>query len=351
MAINFRKFLCKNVFRRGGLLWKCADCQRYDHAPQHYEDVIEESIRLDDTFEDVAPVIAKCNIPYHRTGKILVWSGAVLTDWSIKDNATWKEQNFPEYLNSLVRDGVNATRAFSWFEDNTPEWDSFKPGADGQAYWDALGRRLQMVKDRDLTAIVTMRPYRGSMSDGDIRSMVIFLMPYRPNVIIEAENEPQTNEYNERVTRIAKEYGWPVNHIQLGFVDSGEFGDTVLANPGILSCCHYVATTDTIFSNEKYGWANSPGTRRLMSLGMYGSNDGEDSAGACRGWYFYGGPEESQRPTVEQLFQTTGWMLDHGRGYEDLSAAGFRTTTTPNMIDAINYGAEERAAMRRASGL
>ena len=119
--INFRRAICK-VLRKGKWLYDLCDCQRYEDKPHSYSDTVEESIRLDDTVVEVVST-PRCMIPYHRTGKLLVWSGALLTDWSIKDNSTWQEQNYPEYLNCLVRDGVNATRAFSWFEDNAPEWD------------------------------------------------------------------------------------------------------------------------------------------------------------------------------------------------------------------------------------
>lgn len=346
---NIRRAICK-LLRKGSWFYGVCDCQRYEPGPQNIVETVVESIRVDDSAEDniIPPVIKKCDIPYHETGKLLINSGFVLTDFSMKDGEYWKEADYPKYLDALVEDGVNAVRAFTWFEDNTPEWDSFKPGADGQAYWDALARRLGWIEERDLTAIITMIPYRGDMTSGDVRSMVRHLIPFLPNVIIETENEPVTNDRQEMVLSVLKETGWPINHIQLGFVDSGAFGDTVLANPGILSCCHYVATTDTIFSSEKYGWANSPGTMKLMSLGMYGSNDGEDSAKACRGPYFYGMDPKSRRPATPQLEDTTRWMLQNGKGYEDLDSAAFSVTAVPNLIDGILNGQPNRRAMRKA---
>lgn len=328
----------------------CSETEKFPN----YGCPIKTSALLDDPEEKCSiHVMPVCANPYHLTGKLAVVSAAVLTDISFKDGRYWKEADYPKYLDALVRDKINAVRGVCFGTDGTPDWDYWSFVQDGwSAYLEHIKRRLAWIKERKLTAIFTLTPYSEGhdvfLSDDDVRRLIRETKEFRPFIIYETENEPYQNENQERIVRILHEEGIENKFIQLGHHDSSDFTalHQSMSSEG-LACCHNCGTMDTVNGPHPIGWANSSGTMTAMGYGMYGSNDGEDAAKRAEGVYFFEGNPASRRPSNAQLYEVAKWMSEHGHGFENLSAAGFRDKKIPDMAQFIFEGSEERLALSR----
>jgi len=121
-----------------------------------------------------------------------------------------------------------------------------------------------------------------------------------------------------------------------------------LAGEGLASG-HGIGSMETILAPWPNGWATSSGTLKLMEYGLTGSNDGEDTEKAALGLYWFWMPQgPGRRSSAAQAHDVTAWMLEHGKGWEMLSASGFQSGGRPNLKAAIELGREERKAMRKA---
>jgi hypothetical protein len=274
----------------------------------------------------------------------------MLCDLCTKDNLLFKEEYLPAYYDELAKDGVNAIRSFLATFDGTPNWPTYN--GHEPDHLDMLRRRLKMIKDRDLTAIVSLKPYGGSLSWDDYRVLIHLCLEFAPNVIFEPINEPMENSFQAQVYGILKnEFHVEDRFIQFNWVDSSDFKASMVAMQGRgLASCHGVATMETINAPYPMGWAGSSGTMELMSLGMGGSNDGKDAAGASQGAYFYGLSPDSRRPNLVQLKDCATWMLQNGKAYEHLSALAFAKQEEPDIRAITEYGRDERKMFRAALG-
>lgn len=316
---------------------------------------IEEWAAKQEDFPDPSgdPIIPKCSSPYHREGKLLVWSGTSLTTLSTKDNALFKEADLPAYYDALVADGVNAERSFAYFTDGDTNWDSFLPCNPG--FYEHLNYRLGLIKERDLTEIMCLTPYGGENSFDEVREIIRRTKSFLPNIIYECVNEPTTNDRQKRIVDILKDENIPNKYIQINFLDSGEFGEllTVWLNGEGLACAHRTGSMETIRLTNELGkaWEGSPGCMRLMGNGLYGSNDGDDVQQSAKGLTFWAQKPEDKikyrRSDNNQITEITSWMLAHGRGvgFEVLSACGFQASEPPDLKEAIRIGRDERRAM------
>jgi hypothetical protein len=268
----------------------------------------------------------------------------------MKDGAGWVEAEYGAYLDVLVADGVNAIRSFTQFEDTESYWDSWKYG--DSAFFTHLKARLQMIKDRDLTAILCLRPFAGSYIEAQYKDIIAQTVQFLPNIIYETINEPRVADNDLQVSLVQwlQAAGVPTTNIQLGHTDSSSFFNLLQAIAPGLATYHWAGTMDTINypKPSTIGWAVSSGMMELMANGLYGSNDGPDAAEAAAGSYFYQLDPTSRRPTSAQLEPVVLWMLQHGYGFEHLCASAFLNTLYPVMADAVSYGAEYRQAMRSA---
>jgi hypothetical protein len=296
------------------------------------------------------PVIPKCDIPYHKTGRLLVVADACLCLVSTKDSETFKMADIPEYLDALVADGVNAIRSVCEFGDETPgKWESWKVSEYG--YYDHLRTILNWVKERDLTLILCVQPYgtRTPMPAAHYQGLINQALEYAPNVLVEPENEPQSNEINAIVVNLAQVMGLPNKMIQVEFVDSGEYFD-LLSGPlkgEAATCLHFYASMDSITAPWPKGWTTSDGTMRLVrEYRLYPSTDGgfDGHDGAFPWWtdptWHCASPDDA--------YAMAKWNLgEGGRGIELLSRSMF-ATDFPNVRLSIEGGREERRLMRRA---
>lgn len=299
----------------------------------------------------INPPKEPCKYPYHETGKILCWSGTLLSGLSTKETPLFQESMLEEYYDALVVDGANTERNCSYFLDETDAWKSHKFG--DPDYLRHLYYRLGLVKKRDLTEIFCLTPYGGNLSDEEIRLLIRATKLYLPNIIYEPINEPRDNERQRRIVEILKEEGIPNDFIQLNYVDSGDFFDLLkngLKGEGLASY-HRVGSMDSINASWPVGWTCSPGTLEMMQYGLCPSNDGaNDGHGLNWAW-----TDSARRSNPEEIKAVLGWSLKHynqftlqdekGRGFEHLSAAGFQRGEFPCLEDAINFGRDERRAM------
>jgi hypothetical protein len=296
------------------------------------------------------PPIPQCDIPWPETHKLLIWSGLLLCDLSTKDNPEFQESDLDDYYNALAEDGVNATRSFAFFLDETPSyWESFKPVNDDYAAH--FTARLKLITERKLTAVVSLWAYGGGSTDSEIDYVIDLAKPFLPYVIFEPINEAYGMSGQIKIVNMLKAKGVPNSAILLSFVDSGEFADMLVngLNGEGLACGHGVGSMETI-DQPGVGWSTSAGCLALMKVGFFGSNDGEDAMHAATGlyWFWLPPPGPGRRSSEGQIFDVTKWMLQHGRGWEHLSASGFQNSGRPNLKQAVELGREERKAMRAA---
>lgn len=287
-----------------------------------------------------------CRNPYHKTWKILAFSGTLLTGMSLKDNGLFKESLLPYYYDTLALMGINAERNFVWFTDEIPgRRESYILDRDPD-YFEHLHTRLRMVRERDLTEILCLTPYLGYISDDQLRRVIRETIIYSPNIIYECYNEPFENQKQERVVRILHEEGVPNSQIQINWINSLEYLD--LLGDGLdgqgLAAKHNVGSMETI-DDPANGWADVGD----IEAGRYGCDDGGDSRNMSRGlqWSWLDG-DEGRRPSNDQLFEIVKFMLLHTRGFDHLSAAGFQYTDAPDLISVMTLGIPEMAAMKKA---
>jgi len=295
-----------------------------------------------------------CIGPYHKTGKLRVFIGSMLSGLAMKETPEWPDARLPEYYNALVIDGINAERNFSTCAPGDPYDPLDYWRFDDPEYLTVIKGRLDLIKERDLTEIVCLQPYRGTISDDKVRWLIRALKPYLPNIVFECVNEPTENDRQRQLVEILRAEGVPNKYIQIEFVDSGDFYDLLhkTLNDEGLATYHWTGTMETIHAPWPKGWSTSSGMMEFMKMGLYGSNDGQDMARAAKGLNFWlhdhHNPPitEYRRPDNQQLKDVTTWMLAHGKGNENLSASAYLKAASPNMDDCINIGHAERRAMQ-----
>jgi hypothetical protein len=295
--------------------------------------------------------IPKCPDPYPK-GKLRVVVYTLLGGLAMKEIPEWPDNRLAEYYNALVLDGVNAERYVSTCKPGDPYdpleyWQLEDP-----EYLGVITKRLNLMRERDLTAIICLQPYRGTISDDRARWLIRALRGYP--IIWECENEPADNDNQERLVEILKSEGIPNNFIQIELVDSGAFYDLLhkTLNDEGLATYHWTGTMETIHAPWPKGWSTSSGMMEFMKMGLYGSNDGQDTMRAAKGLNFWLHDHQNppiteyRRPNNEQLGAVSAWFRAHGKGHvEHLSAAAYQRSASPNMDDAISIGRAERQAM------
>jgi len=259
--------------------------------------------------------------------------------------------------NAIAIDGPNAIRSFSSCVPE-PGWNFYQLG--DPDYYEHLAYWLGLLKARDLTAIITLQPYGAEISDDDARRLIRACLPYSPNIIFEAINEPRNNERQKQLVEILKSEGVENKFIQIEWADEGAFFDLMentLQGEG-LATLHWCGTMATINAPHPQGWATSEGCLYLVTIGLYPSSDGStDGHGPDFPWAF------NRTPTPEEAKAVLAWSLnhhndftgaiEHGRGFEMLSAQGFawidpgtgQRGKFPRLEDVIEFGKAERQAM------
>ena len=341
--INFRRSWCKSA-KKGSWWYRLLDCQRYEPGP------IPPVPPVPPPPDPPPPAIPKTDYPYHKKFRLLTHSGVMLCDLCTMDGVLFKEALLPAYYDRLAMAGVNSIRSFLSTRDSTPGWRIWQ--GDEPGYYGMLRRRLQMIKDRDLTAIVSLTPYQGSLPWSEYRKLISVCLEFAPNVIFEPVNEPQAMDLQLQLWGILKnEFKVADQFILLSHVDQSEFMAVMRSMGGLgIASHHRVGSTKTIHfpKPSPIGWSASPGTMELMGLGMTGSNDGDDAAQGCSGDLFYGLNPITRRPTLAELLNCAAWMMGNGKGYEHLSAKAFLSSEEPNIFALIEYGYSEAQALRYA---
>jgi hypothetical protein len=297
--------------------------------------------------------VPKCLIPYNKTGKLLIFSGTILSGLAMKETPEWPEKRLAEYYNALAIDGVNAERNFSTCAPGDP-WDPLDYYQfDDPDYLTVIQRRLALVKSRDLTEIMILQPYRSGISNADVRWLIKKTKQFLPNIIYEPTNEPGPPDVPRliAIAEILLEEGIPKSNILIEFAHSGEWSDFMLngMKDGATVCHHWIGSMETASEVFSGGAAQT-----ILSWGTFcGSNDGPDKllkAGGLNFKYLEEAGVDNRRPTNYALHALSCWMLENGRGYEHLSASAYRRPTVnhlswPNMDDCIALGRQERQAM------
>jgi hypothetical protein len=348
-----------------------------DSAPDSAEADIHEAGDADlqddgepgvDCGEECDAYIVPTSIPYHTTRKLLVWSGTLLSGLSQKTDYL-DETKLPGYYD-LMAQYVNAERNFAvYLDDDTGyrPWNGDDLTSINEEYYATLDRRMTLVKERDLTEIVTIGPYAGY----DLRGLPAFgtyvgnfverTEKWLPNIIYETWNEPPNEpEWQKFIVDILLENGVPQENIQLAYADSSDWYAILSEDLGGkgLACYHWTGSMEAINAPWPAGWSTSSGMMQLMTLGLYGSDDGGDGYGQGLYWEFQrnipgcdeGCLQQYRRPSNQQIYEVTTWMLQNGKGFEHLSAAGFQKPDAfPIDIEgAMNLGKTEMEMMRRA---
>lgn len=297
------------------------------------------------------PPPAKCPHPYPQ-GKLRVIVHTLLGGLAMKEIPEWPDAGLAKYYDALVADGVNAERYVSTCKPGDPYdpleyWQLEDP-----EYLGVITKRLNLMRERDLTAIICLQPYRGTISDDRARWLIRALRGYP--IIWECVNEPTSNDRQAQLVGILQSEGVENRFIQIQHVDAGAFYDLLhdTLNGEGLATYHWTGTMETVNAPWPKGWSTSSGTMEMMTLGLYGSNDGEDIMQAARGLNFWLHDHQDppitkfRRPNEEQIGQVAAWMKTHGKGHvEHLSAAAYQRSARPNMDDAITIGHGERQAM------
>ena len=315
-----------------------------------------------------------CADNYNDAHRVFCISPANLVLISTKEKPDFKEADIPKMLDVMVSHGVRMLRTISAFFDEGDGWDSWQPSRDGSAYWECFHRRMKWITERNMTVILTVMPYKGDYSDNTIRQLVKEAKRYRPRVVFEPVNEPGGISEQKRVVDILKEDWYlvqregagaiwlqkeallptdtvlehepPVENkfIQLGWVDSGDFFnyfDATLHGEGLL-CSHNTGSMETINCQED-GWnKRSPfpdgppvgNVWKLMKMGYYPSDDGEDAHKAARGLMFYGDPR-TRRPDNDQLYEMCKFLFKYTPGFDHMTAADFIHGNSPAIDDEV----------------
>lgn len=334
------------------------------------------------------PLVKKVKNPYHKTKRVISWAPDLMCTVIQQDNELWHEADLPKLLDAMVEDGVPTLRAFAATMDGNPNvWDFTMPwnGYDIKTvnpdYVSQVERRMRLIQERDLTAIICLTPYGlKSRSDLDkelgpglgvsqdvlwspdfpvyIRNLVRLYKKFLPNVIFETINEPDNGwgRLQEQIVDICLEEGVGPELIQIEFFDSGDCARILvdkLQGKGLCSL-HWTGSMNAIEAPWPKGWTDSEGSMRFMQVGLYPNNDGGDGFGKGLLWSWL--PKgEGRRSSPQQIFDVTKWSLKHwnkftkqdefGRGFEHLSASGFQKSGRPDLLQEIELGRPERQAL------
>ncbi len=333
--INFRKSWCKSC-KKDGFWYRLLDCFRYE-APTPPPPPPPPPPKP----PPPPPDIKKCAIPYWKTGKLVCFSGACLSILPTKDGPYFKAADLPAYFDCLVENGVNSLRSLSSFMDESPDWSSYVPGRDAD-YYEHFHYVLSLIRERDLTLILSLMPYKGWLEDDALRRLIQAAKIYKPNVIFEPANEEGNLDKVKHIVSILEDEGVTPKYISIPFIDSGDYAQ-FLKDGGYISCCHECGSAATM---EKW-WIGSPGCNQLMDLGLYPSDDGADAERASLGYKFE--HPDSAKPSPMQLYNLCKYFLQRTVGFDHLSAAGFQLgNNTPNLWLEMELGKPEMEAMSRA---
>ncbi len=315
------------------------------------------------------PVIAKCPIPFSKTGKLLIWTPTTLSSLAMIETPGWPDAMRSILLDAMVRDGVNAERFASWVAPGDPLDPLSYYDFQSDAYWGAIHDRLIQYRVRDLTPIVTVSPYKAGITEPAARQLIQFLKPMLPNIIFECANEPAENYEQFRILEILQDEGVPLKNIMVAFVDSSDWFEMMktvadLDDQGeivkikCLLSAHQFGSMETV--NDTFGAGGN--ADKILSWGNFvASCDGPDKLLKSLGINFRYLAErgvDARRPNNDQLKELVTFFLKNGAGYEMLSAWAYRGDTTigpdggpvswPNMSDARIFGSEERKTMSSA---
>jgi hypothetical protein len=225
--------------------------------------------------------------------------------------------------------------------DESGSWSSYVPGRDAD-YYDHFHYVLSLIKERDLTIILSLMPYKGWLEDDVLRKLIQAAKIYKPNVIFEPANEEGNLDRVKHIVSILEDESVTPKYISIPFIDSGDYAQ-YLKDGGYISCCHCCGSEETM---DKW-WKGSPGCNQLMDIGLWPSDDGKDQEGASLGKKFWNNPDTT-KPNETQLFNLCKYFLQRTVGFDHLSAASFVNTDTPSLMDEMLYGKPEREAMSRA---
>jgi hypothetical protein len=335
---------------------------------------------------------AKCQFPYYKVRKIIAWSGTFYSGLVLTN---LDETKMLDYYDEL-KETNNAERNFAWWTEKDPNWNPYGiypfKKCDGKydltkpnpLYYEQLFRRLDMVKQRDLTEIISLIDFSGSVNPQNwpsnpwnrknnvnntamlpsrllahepsiqafLRYLTVFTkktLPYKRWLIIELGNEVGGdyfhlyNWYRRGIKKLI-ELGIPKWRIQINWFDSSYFWQLIYFDfPGILSAIHCEGSPKSISE------MHSGSSQKLVENGMYGSSDGPDWNGQSKGLLGKGWPEAYRKPSPGQLRPMVKQTLKKGsKGFEHLSAACVVNSYIPDLDDAINIGKSEREALYRA---
>jgi hypothetical protein len=260
----------------------------------------------------------------------------------------------PAYLDQVVLDGLTCVRGFGQSNDNTPNlWESWRVMESG--YEAHIRQILGWIKERNLTAIFTLTPYGGEdLTDAQYVLLLNILKDFRPNIIVEIENEPlKTSIQADRLVPMIKAAGFTESEIQVEFYDSSDFYNMLLSlNSKAPTCLHFTAGMADVNKPHPDGWTTSPGIMDFVHImRMYPSSDG--GTGGNNGQFPF--PEWKQHPeahtsNADDAYQVTKWNLkEKGRGFEYLSPWMFTEELSyPDVKLGISGGQDVRQAIRRA---
>lgn len=317
-----------------------------------------EPLTVCSTHVKPGPTIPQTDVDWTLTHDMVAWDGALLGFFCSKDlDGEFTKERTTAYANALAEDGISMTRGFSHYYDDIPGvWESWKP-VDPE-YRDVLQSRIRLMAERKITSIISLEPYGAGLApDADIDWIIDSAKPFLPYVVFETANENGNAALSEKLIGQLKAHGIPSENIMIYFEDSGAFADLLvnaLEGKGLASL-HGVGSMDTINAPWPRGWAVSPGTLKLMEYGLTGSNDGEDGEKKAQGLFWPWLPNgPGQRSTASQGHDVEAWNLEHGRGWEFLSASGFQQhgpgQKRPDLLGAVELGRAERKALRAAWG-
>jgi hypothetical protein len=331
-------------------------CPRTEYRSLHFGtepvDVCAEHVKPPDP-------VKKCRHPFHDTDRLIIFSDGQLSTLAMKETAEWPDARLPELLDAYVEDGINARRNCSTIAPGDPN-DPLDYWRFGDAeYLPVIKHRLDLIKERDLTEIIVLKPYGMGITDDEARTLIRELKPYLPNVILEMVNEPGCDNWQRHLAELALAEGWPLKYLALEYVHHcGSASDLILEltpNGEAIVSYHWIGSMETV--GEIWRPEDYPGSDswRLIKMGFFGSNDGQDQKQAALGLKFWlhcqpaTFTDEYRRSSPEQLHDVSKWMWQNGAiGFEDLSASALLRSASPNMDDAISIGRAERLAMAQA---
>jgi hypothetical protein len=358
MAIlHFPCELCKNFELKGDCEWRFNICpESFLEANTACPAAKSWVFKKSDPHEkcNIHGIVPKVSKPVHDTGRLLIWSGLILSGMGMKETPDFPEYRRAEYLNALVNGGINTMRDFITCipgdEDDPLSYWQF----DDPELLELLKSRMKLVQERDLTQILTLQPYCGTISDDQVRYYIRNLKEFLPNqnLIFEPINEPRNNDRQREIVKILLDSGVPKENIAIEFVDSSDwvnmFNEFGLIGKSFFSK-HWMGSMETV--KEIFGGSSA---QTLLGWGkFFGSCDGMDEQGKAKGLNFWHNAQagiDNRRPDNNQLHDIVKWFLTNGGcGYEMLSASGYQHSAWPNMDDMILIGHDERQAMSSAT--